>query len=49
MKGQIIRFFKMWTLPLGMFAGVGVYLMFHYIPWLSPHPAVHHLLQGQSA
>ena len=26
----------MWTLPLGMFAGVGVYLMFHYIPWLSP-------------
>ena len=36
MKGQIIRFFKMWTLPLGMFAGVGVYLMFHYIPWLSP-------------
>lgn len=22
--------------PLGMFAGVGVYLMFHYIPWLSP-------------
>ena len=34
---QIIRFFKMWTLPLGMFAGVGVYLMFHYIPWLSPH------------
>ena len=36
MKEQIIRFFKMWTLPLGMFAGVGVYLMFHYIPWLSP-------------
>lgn len=33
MKEQIIRFFKMWTLPLGMFAGVGVYLMFHYIPW----------------
>lgn len=27
MKEQIIRFFKMWTLPLGMFAGVGVYLM----------------------
>lgn len=26
----------MWTLPLGMFAGVGVYLMFHYIPWLGP-------------
>ena len=26
MKEQIIRFFKMWTLPLGMFAGVGVYL-----------------------
>lgn len=22
MKEQIIRFFKMWTLPLGMFAGV---------------------------
>ena len=39
MKEQIIRFFKMWTLPLGMFAGVGVYLMFHYT-------AVHHLLQG---
>ena len=31
-----MRFFKMWTLPLGMFAGVGVYLMFHYITWLSP-------------
>lgn len=31
-----MRFFKMWTLPLGMFAGVGVYLMFHYISWLSP-------------
>ena len=31
MKEKIIRFFKMWTLPLGMFAGVGVYLMFHYI------------------
>ncbi|ADY36482.1 putative sodium-dependent transporter [Phocaeicola salanitronis DSM 18170] len=36
MKEKIIRFFKMWTLPLGMFAGVGVYLMFHYITWLSP-------------
>ena len=36
MKERIIRFFKLWTLPLGMFAGVGVYLMFHYIPWLSP-------------
>lgn len=36
MKEKIIRFFKMWTLPLGMFAGVGVYLMFHYISWLSP-------------
>ena len=36
MKEKIIRFFKMWTLPLGMFAGVGVYLMFHYIHWLSP-------------
>ena len=36
MKEKIIRFFKMWTLPLGMFAGVGIYLMFHYIPLLSP-------------
>lgn len=27
MKKEIIRFFKMWTLPLGMLAGVGVYLM----------------------
>ena len=36
MKEKIIRFFKMWTLPLGMFVGVGVYLMFHYISWLSP-------------
>lgn len=36
MKEKIIRFFKIWTLPLGMFAGVGVYLMFHYISWLSP-------------
>lgn len=36
MKEKIICFFKMWTLPLGMFAGVGVYLMFHYISWLSP-------------
>ncbi len=36
MKKEIIRFFKMWTLPLGMFAGVGVYLMFHCIPLLSP-------------
>ena len=36
MKEKIIRFFKMWTLPLGMFAGVAFYLMFHYIPWLSP-------------
>jgi len=36
MKEKIIRFFKMWTLPLGMFAGVSVYLMFHYISWLSP-------------
>lgn len=36
MKERIIRFFKIWTLPLGMFAGVGIYLMFHYIPWLSP-------------
>lgn len=36
MKEKIIRFFKMWTLLLGMFAGVGVYLMFHYISWLSP-------------
>lgn len=26
----------MWTLPLGMFAGVGVYMMFHYIPLLNP-------------
>lgn len=36
MKERIIRFFKLWTLPLGMFAGVGIYLMFHYIPLLSP-------------
>lgn len=36
MKEKITRFFKMWTLPLGMFAGVGVYLMFHYIPLFSP-------------
>ena len=36
MKKEIIRFFKMWTLPLGMLAGVGVYLMFHCIPLLSP-------------
>ena len=36
MKKEIIRFFKMWTLPLGMLAGVGIYLMFHYIPLLSP-------------
>ena len=36
MKEKIMRFFKMWTLPLGMFAGVGVYLMFHYISWLRP-------------
>lgn len=36
MKEKIIRFFKMWTLPLGMFAGVDAYLLFHYIPWLSP-------------
>lgn len=27
MKKEIIHFFKMWTLPLGMLAGVGVYLM----------------------
>ncbi len=36
MKERIISFFKMWTLPLGMFVGVCIYLMFHYIPWLSP-------------
>lgn len=36
MKEKIIRFFKMWTLPLGMFAGIGIYLLFHYIPLLSP-------------
>ena len=33
---RIIRFIKTWTLPLGMFSGVGAYLMFHYIPFLSP-------------
>lgn len=33
---RFIRFLKTWTLPLGMFAGVGIYLMFHYIPLLSP-------------
>ena len=31
-----MRFLKMWTLPLGMLAGVGVYLLFHYVTWLSP-------------
>ena len=36
MKERIIRFFKNWTLPLGMFGGVAIYLMFHYIPLLSP-------------
>ena len=38
MKKEIIRFFKMWTLPLGMLAGVGVYLMFQYIPLLMEKP-----------
>lgn len=33
---RFISFLKTWTLPLGMFAGVGIYLMFHYIPLLSP-------------
>ena len=36
MKERIIRFFKNWTLPLGMFGGVAICLMFHYIPLLSP-------------
>ena len=36
MKERIIRFFKLWTLPLGMLAGVGVYLMFHFCPRLGP-------------
>lgn len=36
MREKIIRFFKMWTLPLGMCAGFAVYFLFHYIPWLSP-------------
>lgn len=40
MKERIIRFFKLWTLPLGMFAGVGIYLMFHYIPLLKPAQGV---------
>ena len=35
-KERIGRFFRMWSLPMGMFAGVGIYLMFHYIPMLAP-------------
>ena len=35
-KERINSFLRTWTLPLGMFAGVAVYLMFHYIPLLAP-------------
>lgn len=40
MREKIIRFFKMWTLPLGMCAGFAVYFLFHYIPWLAPLKAL---------
>lgn len=40
MKGSIVAFLRQWTLPLGMLAGVGIYLMFHYIPWLAPLKAL---------
>lgn len=40
MREKIIRFFKMWTLPLGMCAGFAVYFLFRYIPWLAPLKAL---------
>lgn len=40
MREKIIRFFKMWTLPLGMCAGFAVYFLFRYIPWLTPLKAL---------
>ena len=40
MREKIIRFFKMWTLPLGMCAGFAVYFLFRYIPWPAPLKAL---------
>ena len=40
MREKIIRFFKMWTLPLGMCAGFVIYFLFHYLPWLAPIKAL---------
>ena len=31
-----IKFIKNWTLPVAMVTGVGVYLLFHYVPMLQP-------------
>lgn len=36
MAKRIIDFARKWTLPLGMMAGVAMYLMFHYFTFLSP-------------
>ncbi len=36
MTGKLIAFARKWTLPLGMFAGVAVYLMFHFFAFLAP-------------
>lgn len=33
---RILTFLKNWALPLGMFAGGAVYLLFHYLPVLGP-------------
>ena len=40
MTAKLIAFAKKWTLPLGMLAGVAVYLMFHFFTFLSPLKAV---------
>lgn len=40
MMTKLIAFAKKWTLPLGMLAGVAVYLMFHFFTFLSPLKAV---------
>lgn len=45
-KERIMRFFKMWTLPLGMCAGFGVYAAFHFAPWLAPLKAVANGVSG---
>jgi BASS family bile acid:Na+ symporter len=33
---QIVRFIKNWTLPIAMFAGIFIYLIFHFTPALRP-------------